>query len=159
MAKAREIEGFAEAASFAEAAALAVETRTEELFSFGEGVLDTADIERVHDMRVASRRLRAALEIFAPCFPKSSHRAVLREVKALADDLGERRDRDVQIAELERIAGSLAAGDRAGLGELIRALRGEQEAANVTLAEALERVERDGLHNRLLALVEEAGRG
>jgi len=35
MAKAREIEGFAEAGSFAEAAALAVETRTEELFSFG----------------------------------------------------------------------------------------------------------------------------
>ena len=30
------------------------------------GVLDTSDIERVHDMRVATRRLRAALEVFAP---------------------------------------------------------------------------------------------
>ena len=47
MAKARDIEGFAEAGSFAEAAALAVETRTDELFSFSEGVLDTSDIERV----------------------------------------------------------------------------------------------------------------
>ena len=156
MAKAREIEGFAEAGSFAEAAALAVETRAGELFSFGEGVLDTSDIERVHDMRVASRRLRAALEIFAPCFPKSAHRGVLREVKALADDLGERRDRDVQIAELDRLSGSLAAGDRAGIGELIRALRAEQQAANAILAEALERIERDRLHARLVALVEEA---
>ena len=157
MAKAREIEGFAEAGSFAEAAALAVETRTEELFSFAEGVLDTSDIERVHDMRVASRRLRAALEIFAPCFSKSAHREVLREVKALADDLGERRDRDVQIAELERIARSLGASDRAGVGELIRTLRAEQEAANAVLAEALERIDRDDLHNRLLALAERAG--
>jgi CHAD domain-containing protein len=156
MAKAREIDGFADAGSFAEAAALAVETRTDELFSFAEGVLDTADIERVHDMRVASRRLRAALEIFAPCFPKSLHRRVLREVKRLADDLGERRDRDVQIAELERLSGSLAAGDRAGIGDLIKALREEQEAANVVLAGALERIERDDLHNRLVALVEEA---
>ena len=157
MAKAREIEGFAEAGSFAEAAALAVETRTDELFSFAEGVLDTSDIERVHDMRVASRRLRAALEIFAPCFPKPAHREVLREVKALADDLGERRDRDVQIAELERIARSLGASDRAGVGELIRTLRAEQEAANAVLAEALERIDRDDLHNRLLALAERAG--
>src|SRR3954453_379429 len=159
MAKAREIEGFADAASFAEAASLAVETRTDELFSFAEGVLDTSDIERGHDMRVASRRLRAALEIFAPCFPKAAHRRGLGEVKDLADALGERRDRDVQIAELERIAGSLAAGDRAGIGDLIRSLRTEQEAANAILAEALERIERDRLHARLLAIVEEARAG
>jgi len=155
MAKAREIEGFAEAASFAEAAALAVETRTEELFSFGEGVLDTSDIERVHDMRVASRRLRAALEIFAPCFPEAAHRRALKDVKALADALGERRDRDVHIAELERLSRSLAKDDRAGVGELIRALRAEQEAANVSLAEQLEAIEENGLRSRLLALVEE----
>ena len=36
------------------------------------GVLDVGDIERVHDMRVATRRLRAALEIFGPCFPRGS---------------------------------------------------------------------------------------
>jgi CHAD domain-containing protein len=156
MAKAREIEGFAEAGSFAEAAALAVETRTDELFSLSEGVLDTSDIERVHDMRVASRRLRAALEIFAPCFPKREHRQLLKEVKDLADALGERRDRDVHIAELGRISGSLAGEDRAGIGDLIRALRSEQEGANALLADALEGIERDALRARLLALVEAA---
>jgi CHAD domain-containing protein len=156
MAKASPIEGFAEAESFTEAAGLAVETRTDELFSFAEGVLDTSDIERVHDMRVASRRLRAALEIFAPCFPKGAHRRALEEVKALADALGERRDRDVQIAALERISQSLPAEDRAGLADLIRALRNEQEAANVTLAAAIERIEEDDLHSRLVALVQMA---
>jgi CHAD domain-containing protein len=157
MAKAREIEGFADAGTFAEAAALAVETRTEELFSFSEGVLDTSDIERVHDMRVASRRLRAALEIFEPCFPKKAHRPVLKEVKTLADALGERRDRDVNIEELERISQSLASEDRPGVGELIRALRSEQQAANAVVAEALERIEEDDLHARLIALAGAAG--
>ena len=156
MAKPRPIPGFAEVPSFREAAAAAVEVRSEEVFEHSEGVLRMNEIERVHDMRVASRRLRAALEIFAPCFPKSAHRAALREVKALADDLGQRRDRDVQIEELERIARTLTAEDRAGIGELIRTLRADQEGANALLAEALERIERDGLRTRLLALVEEA---
>jgi CHAD domain-containing protein len=81
---------------------------------------------------------------------------VLKEVKALADALGERRDRDVHIAELDRISRSLSSADRAGVGELIRALRDEQDAANTVLAEALEEIERDDLRARLLALVEEA---
>jgi CHAD domain-containing protein len=156
MAKAREIEGFAEATSFAEAAALAVETRTEELFAMAEGVLDTRDIERVHDMRVASRRLRAAMEIFAPCFPKSPHQAALRDVKRLADALGERRDPDVHIEELQRILQELGPGDRAGVRELIKSLRDRQKAANVVLAEELERIQATDLRTRLLALAQAA---
>ena len=72
------------------------------------GVLDVDDIERVHDMRVATRRLRAALEIFGPCFPRQELKAALRQVKELADALGERRDRDVAIATLEDIRESMA---------------------------------------------------
>lgn len=53
-------------------------------------MLDVDDVERVHDVRVATRRLRAALEIFAPSFPRSVHRGVLHDAKALADVLGER---------------------------------------------------------------------
>ena len=40
-------------------------------------VLDVSDIERVHDMRVATRRLRAALEVFRPCFPRAEFKATL----------------------------------------------------------------------------------
>ena len=39
--------------------------RADELFENAEGVLDTRDIERVHDMRVASRRLRAVMKSLA----------------------------------------------------------------------------------------------
>ena len=54
-------------------------------------------------MRVATRRLRAALEIFEPCFPAKPYDQALGEVKRLADALGERRDRDVAIAALPRL--------------------------------------------------------
>ena len=76
-------------------------------------MLDLDDIERVHDMRVATRRLRAAIEVFAPCFPRKRHRAALKQVKALADALGERRDRDVAIEPLEGFAAEMASGERA----------------------------------------------
>ena len=78
-----------------------VKVRAKEVFAHSDGVLDLDDVERVHDMRVATRRLRAALEIFEPCFPRKRHRKALKKVKALADALGERRDVDVEI-ELAR---------------------------------------------------------
>ena len=48
-----------------------------EVADHSRDVLDVADIERVHDMRVATRRLRAALEIFEPCFPAGPMRSAL----------------------------------------------------------------------------------
>src|SRR5258707_9429888 len=93
MAKAREIPGLGPDMPMREAAALIVQMRTDEVFAFAQGVLDTGDIERVHDMRVATRRLRAALEIFEPCFPPKAYGQALGEVKRLADALGERRGR------------------------------------------------------------------
>ena len=76
MAKARPIRGLGPDTRFGDAAAAAVEVRAREVFEHADGVLDTGDIERVHDMRVATRRLRAALEVFAACFPKKEHKAV-----------------------------------------------------------------------------------
>ena len=128
--------------TFAEAAQRTVAVRAQELWEHSEGVLDTSDIERVHAMRVATRRLRAVLEIFAPCFPRDEHRAVLREVKALADALGARRDPDVQLEAL---------GGREGIDAFVTRLRDEQRTGNEALAVALERV--DGLRERLEGLV------
>src|SRR4051794_17034787 len=157
MAKAKPIPDLTAEQPYGDGAAGIFSIRGAEPTDEAQGVLDTSDIERVHDMRVASRRLRAALEVFEPCFPKKAHRPVLKEVKALADALGERRDRDVNIEELERISQSLASEDRPGVGELIRALRSEQQAANAVVAEALERIEEDDLRARLIALAGAAG--
>src|SRR4051794_41785399 len=104
MAKARDIPGLHASMPFAEAAAATVAVRAEELFENAEGVLDTSDMERVHDMRVATRRLRAVLEIYAPCFPKDEFITLLGAAMALADALAARRAPDAlldRLAELE----------------------------------------------------------
>jgi CHAD domain-containing protein len=96
------------------------------------------------------------MEIFAVCFPKREHRRLLKEVKALADALGERRDRDVAIAALETAAREVRPSERPGLRHLVHELRAEQARANDELAQMLEDVDRGGLRERLLAHAVEA---
>jgi CHAD domain-containing protein len=138
MAKPRPIPDLSTEIPYAEAAAKIVSVRAAELAEHARGVLDTGDIERVHDMRVATRRLRAALEIFEPCFPAEPFSDGLREVKRLADALGERRDRDVAIAALDAFNDQMPAPDRRGVASLIEQLRSEQDEANLLLAPLVE---------------------
>ncbi len=133
MARALAIPNLAAEDAYAAAAAKIVAVRAREVADHAHDVLDVADIERVHDMRVATRRLRAALEIFEPCFPPKELGAALAQVKAIADALGERRDRDVAIAALEGFAAKMPAPDRPGVQTLIERLRAEQAEANEAL--------------------------
>jgi CHAD domain-containing protein len=141
---------------YALAAARIVRVRADELFEQAEGVLDTSDIERVHDMRVASRRLRAVLEIFEPCFPQGDFKTVLRDVKALADALGERRDPDVHVEAMEGFEAQVQAANRPGIDALVQRLRAQQARGNEILAAALEHVDECRLHERLLSLADGA---
>src|SRR3954469_99739 len=151
MAKARDVD-LDPAAPFAEAARRIVAVRGAEVFEHSEGVLDTSDIERVHDMRVATRRLRAALEVFSDAFAADELRPVLRDVKRLADALGERRDPDVHIEEFTKLRANVAAADQAGVGLLIDSLQDEQATGNQRLAAALEEMRASELQGRLEAL-------
>jgi CHAD domain-containing protein len=153
MARPRPIEGLAAEQPYADAAARIVSVRAAELSEHSQNVLDTDDIERVHDMRVASRRLRAALEIFEPCFAKRLLRSALKDTKRLADALGERRDRDVAIASLDDFAERMPAADRAGIASLVAELRREQAEANEALAALVTPEWLDNLSERLGELV------
>ncbi len=155
MARAREVELECDE-PFALAATRVVEVRATEVFEHSRGVLDLDEIERLHDMRVATRRLRAAMEVFEPCFPRKRHRKALKQVKALADALGERRDRDVSIELLEGFADELPQADRGALEALVESLREEQRIANEELAPFVKRKRLKKLHRRLEKLVEPA---
>jgi len=155
VARARKVELDCEE-PFSLAAARVVGVRAAEVFEHAEGVLDLEDTERVHDMRVATRRLRAAMEVFEPCFPRKRHRKALKRVKALADALGERRDRDVTIGALEGMAGELREGDRDALAALVEARREEQRKANEELAPFVAPKRLRKLRRRLDELVEAA---
>ena len=155
MAKARDVPGLHAQLPYAQAAAATVRVRAEELFDAQDGVLDTGDIERVHTMRVATRRLRAVLEIYRPCFEPDRYTPVLRDVKALADALGARRDPDVQLEALAALAAAMPRTDLAGIDLLADEVREEQARGNELLAVSLQAAEDSDLHGRLLALVGE----
>lgn len=65
-----------------------------------KGVLQDEDPEHLHQMRVATRRLRTALQVFeaAVHLPKPARE---RQVQSLTRTLGQLRDLDVQMAALQ----------------------------------------------------------
>ncbi len=139
---------------FGEAAARVIEVRAAEVFKHSAGVLDTAEIDRVHDMRVATRRLRAAMEVFEVCFPAKPFRKALKEVKALADALGARRDRDVEIEFLERfVEEGVGTDDLEPVAQLVVQRRVEQFQANDDLVPFVAKERLEELRKRLGELV------
>ena len=74
-----------------------------------EGVRQAEDIEYIHRMRVASRRLRAALPLFRSCFPAKQYGKWMEEMANITRALGEARDADVQIAFLVKFRKKAAA--------------------------------------------------
>ncbi|WP_354701363.1 hypothetical protein DSM112329_01676 [Paraconexibacter sp. AEG42_29] len=153
MAKARPVEGLHADLPFAEAAALTVQVRAAEVFAHADGALDTGNIKPVHDMRVATRRLRAVLEIYAACFPEAELKGVIKDVKALADALGARRDPDVQLEDLAVFAAAMDPADSPGIDLFAERLREQQAVGNAVLAAGLQQAAECDLAGRLDALV------
>ena len=67
-----------------------------------EGVRAGEDIEYIHRMRVASRRLRAALPLFFSCFLEKHYKQWLYDIRQVTRLLSDARDADVQIASLKK---------------------------------------------------------
>ncbi len=82
---------------------------TDDLQSEADGVRTSDDIEYIHRMRVASRRIRAALPLFAPCFSQSMYKKTYKGVRSITRSLGAARDLDVQIDFLQSYLDSLPA--------------------------------------------------
>ena len=98
-------------------------------------------------------RLRAALEVYAGCFPRRPHARLLRLVKGTADALSEARDLDVQIDHLAVYRARVPHAHRAGVDSLIGTLRERRAAANQHLEPALARLDADGFATQVDALV------
>jgi exopolyphosphatase/pppGpp-phosphohydrolase len=87
--------------TFAEAGRRLIWERMHKMRSWHHEVLKNEDIEAVHKMRVASRRLRAALDAYQTICDPKAFKKVYRSVKRTANVLGEARDTDVMIAHLQ----------------------------------------------------------
>jgi CHAD domain-containing protein len=117
--------------SLGDAAPRITALRLDEVRRFEERLARQRDPDTVHDMRVAARRLRGALTLFAGRGPLA---ALEREVKRLQDALGGVRDVHVRREWLdERTRTAKSDGERAA----IERFRGENEQQLPTLDRAL----------------------
>ena len=95
------------------------------------------DIEELHDMRVATRRLRAALSLFADVLPESAQ-SFREELGWIGQALGRVRDLDVQLEQLDEWLAEVPEADREALGSLRSLLEDKRREARAAMLEALD---------------------
>lgn len=137
MAKAKSVNSLKCGADAAAGARLVLMSRVHEMISLSDKALEWSDPEGVHDMRVASRRLRSALRDFRNIFRKRDLVVLSRESKILADCLGEVRDEDVAIISLEELRLGVAPEARAGLELLIAERVERRQTARLKLTKTI----------------------
>lgn len=96
-----------------------------------------SDPAAIHQMRVATRRMRAALGVFGPVINADALTAVRTGLKDTARLLGAVRDLDVLLAGLAAYTGDLPGPARAELTPLADAWAGRRRAAHTELARHL----------------------
>lgn len=94
-----------------------VDTRLDELYDFAPAVLDPSRVKKLHNMRIAAKRLRYVLEVTSSaCFGPYALTATKR-VRELQDLLGEIHDCDIQLPRVQQIRAELSEG---AVAELVR---------------------------------------
>ncbi len=96
------------------------------------------DIENVHQMRVATRRIRAYLKAAQPALDREAADGLRGDLSALAGALGAVRDLDVMIDRLHGEAAALGEPDTSALEVVIGRLDDERTAARSSLVAQLE---------------------
>ena len=102
------------------------------------GVLDGWDIEALHDMRVATRRLRVAFRLFRRTFGRKTLTPFLRQCRQLGRDLGRVRDLDVFLEFVDEYAQEHDNAGAFGMVALRTRLEMEREEPRSILADYLQ---------------------
>ena len=117
------------------------------------GAIDGSDIEELHDMRVAVRRLRAAVQLFRPYLPRKRAAALRKDLRRLGRALGPARDCDVMLANLEAYRAALPADAREALDPLARRWRKQRKRARKGMLTYLASKRYDTLKRRIAAFM------
>lgn len=129
-------------ASFAQAARTSLRQQLEELLRNLPGTRAGENVEALHDMRVASRRLRSALSVFAASYPARQFLPLEKQVAKITDALGAVRDADVLIEFMQTQRQTAPESARVGLDAFLEYLHKERDAERVHLVRALDALEK-----------------
>ncbi|MFH1474677.1 MAG: CHAD domain-containing protein [Chloroflexota bacterium] len=102
------------------------------------GTRSGAQIEDLHGMRVATRRMRAAWRVFGDGFRPRRTKRLRDRLRVLAGRLGAVRDLDVLLDAAATHQAGLTSTDGAAFEPLVAAWRDEREAARIVLLRELD---------------------
>jgi CHAD domain-containing protein len=115
------------------------------------------DVEELHDMRVATRRMRAALRVFGQSFSKKKIKPIRTGLKETGRALGPARDMDVFMAKLGQYQRSLPEAERAAFDPLLTTWRSEGEKSRRKMVTYLESKAYAKFKQKMLKFVETEG--
>ena len=157
MAKAKQAPAITSSSDLYGWAAEVLRLRFDEVVSFSGAVTVAWNVNGVHDMRVALRRLRTALRDFVQVIDSKSLKRVKDDLKKVADSLGEVRDLDVAMIALEDLCRET--DDEAiknGIAALSQELRIDRENAHARAQKTLESISVANLRNRFSRGIEDS---
>ncbi|MEO7020564.1 MAG: CHAD domain-containing protein [Ktedonobacteraceae bacterium] len=141
--------------SFAQSARTVLLERLHTMLEWPAEVLKHEDIEAVHKMRVASRRLRAALDAYQSCCDRTLFKKVYRKIKKVADALGEARDTDVMLHHLYEQLENVSEEEQEGVRRLVERLHAYRQQKQQELTVVLSRLDGKKLEDQIKACVRE----
>src|SRR5438270_4528176 len=128
--------------------------RVEKLLEWRDAVLKNDDIEAIHKMRVASRRLRATLDAFESCCKPRQFKNAYRSVKEIADLLGTARDTDVMLLGLREQYKEAATEEQPGVQWLIDRLSDYRQQRQQALEAYFEKLDEAALRRQVASCIQ-----
>jgi len=136
-----------------EAAAVAIRKQSDIISAMAPAVR-SLDMEAIHDMRVASRRLRRALMIYRPFLPKANAKALRKQARRITDLLGTRRELDVMATMLREHRAETRDLWRRFMDHAILIIDQRREGQSESCQEAADIAEGDDFHAQTASILE-----
>ena len=130
-----------------------------EMLRHEEGTRLGEDIEELHDMRVATRRMRAAFDLFEQAFDPKVIRRHLKGLRATGRALGAVRDMDVFIEKANIYMQDLSPEGRQGLEVLVEAWGAQRETAREAMLVHLDSPDYAAFKEKFNKFVQTPGKG
>jgi CHAD domain-containing protein/transposase len=117
------------------------------------------DIEELHDMRVATRRMRAAFEVFRDAFEPKAVKPHLKGLRATGRALGRVRDLDVFMEKAQQYLDTIPQEQRSGLEPLLILWENERQDDREKMMEHLNGEDYANFKRKFLKFVSTPGAG
>lgn len=155
---ARELPEMTPADSMAAAGRKVLRVHFNQLTKNEAAVRAARDVDAVHDTRVATRRLRAALKVFGEAYRRKRTAPIRKGLQRTAKALGPSRDLDVLLLKTQAYLDTLPEEEREGLSPLIERWEASRTRARKNALKYLERRKHHRFLRRFERFLERPGR-